>query len=122
MRNHCSPLSNSGWYWISGDGGNTWTKQILTTEEVSHHIADGYMIQKTEPLSKPPHVKVYLVCDRKNQDLTVYSSSPNIDCEKINASSSDVADDDYEEENSRNECRISSLNEAVKRGELSCIM
>ena len=72
-------LSNAGWYWISADNGNTWTKQILTTEEASEHLAEGYMLKKTEPLEEQPRIKVIAVYDNDSYDLTVYSTSPNLE-------------------------------------------
>lgn len=114
-------LSNAGWYWISADNGNTWTKQILTTEEASEHLAVGYMLKKTEPLEEQPRIKVIAVYDNDSNDLTVYSTSPNLDCETIDTGSADPSDDDYEEHDEENQARIDELNAAVTRGELFCL-
>ena len=79
------------------------------------------MLKKTEPLEEQPRIKVIAVYDNDSYDLTVYSTSPNLDCETIDTGSADPSDDDYEEHDEENQARIDELNAAVTRGELFCL-
>ena len=112
-------LSNDkGLYWISADNGNTWTKQILSMEDVNQHVQAGYVIQKTEPENSPPHAKVTVVYDYENYDMTVFSSSPATDVECIDTSSADPSDSDYEEHFDAIHDQIDKLYDEVAAGSL----
>lgn len=111
-------LSNAGWYWISGDDGNTWTKQTLTTDEVSRHISEGYMLKKTQPLASPPHIKIVAVYDYKHCDFTVYSTSPNVECDTLDTGAADPVDPDYADHVEEMEKTIHDLDVAVEKNEL----
>lgn len=106
-------LSNAGWYWISGDNGSTWTKQILTTEEAERHLSEGYLLKKTAPLEGPPRLRLVIACDVGNADFTLYASAPNIDCQIIDTSSNANSDDHL---------RIQNLETAISKNEMFIIL
>ena len=112
---------SADWFFISADGGKTWTKQILMRDEVMEQIARGYMVVKTTPLAEPPRIKVFVVSDYKNNDIQIYASSTRIDATVIDTGSADPVDSDYEEHANQIQAAIDEIEARTKRNDADAL-
>lgn len=106
------------WYYISGDGGRTWTMQILTGDEAAKHLNDGYMLVKTEPLHHEPKIKVIAIYDSDECNLRLYADTPNVEAELIDTGSADPSDTDYKERREEIEKRRREISDAYQQNKI----